>query len=75
MALLNHLPWHRKNGEAVEYGEIATREELLSLIDREAHRLLGISGAEFLELRAQGRLPERPGARTLAMLAELESVS
>ncbi len=37
--------------------------------------MLDMSAAEFLDLRAKGQLPERKGARTLSMLADLESLS
>lgn len=71
-----NLPWrHRTNGESVEHDEISTHDELMRLLDHEARRMLDISGKEFLELRAKGLLPDRSGARTLAMLADLESVS
>ncbi len=61
--------------ESVEHDLIGSREEFDALIDREAQRLLGISGEQFLRLREEGRLPERIGVRTLAMMADLASVS
>ncbi len=65
-----------ENGhESVEHDVIGSREEFDALIDREAQRLLGISGEHFMRLREEGRLPERIGVRTLAMMADLASVS
>ncbi len=67
-----------KNGnghESAEHSLIGSREEFDALIDREAQRLLGISGEQFLRLREEGRLPERIGVRALAMMADLASVS
>jgi hypothetical protein len=61
--------------ESVEHALIGSREEFDALIDREAQRLLGISGEQFMRLREEGRLPERIGVRTLAMMADLASVS
>ncbi len=75
MASWNILRRHRTNGESVEYGEISTHDDLVSLLDRESHRILGLSAAEFIDQRAKGMLPERMGARTLSMLADLESIS
>jgi hypothetical protein len=62
----------RKDGEPVEYGELRDHDEFMKLIDAESRRLLGIPGDEFLRLRDQHQLPERPGVRTLSMLASLE---
>ncbi|MHB8377580.1 MAG: hypothetical protein ACYDEB_11585 [Dehalococcoidia bacterium] len=74
MAYWNLLRRHR-TGESVEYGEISTHDELVSLLDRESHRILGLSATEFIDRRAKGMLPERMGVRTLSMLADLESIS
>lgn len=75
MAYWNLLRRHRTNGESVEYDEISTHDELVSLLDRESRRILGLSAAEFIDRRAKGILPERMGVRTLSMLADLESLS
>lgn len=61
--------------DPVEYGLIHDRAELRNLIDSESRRLLGIPGDEFLSLKASGTLPEKRGARTLSMLADLETIS
>ncbi len=61
--------------ESVEHDLIGSREEFDALIDREARRLLGVSGEEFLRLKAEDRLPLRPGVSSLSMLADLATIS
>jgi hypothetical protein len=52
--------------------ETLSKEELDALIDREARRLLEITGEEFKKLYAAGRLPDHVAARVLSMLVDLE---
>ena len=68
----------RTNGrheDPVEHTVIETQADLDALIDAEARRLLHISGADFMKMKMSGSLPERPGVRALAMMAELGSIS
>ena len=48
-----------------------TRSELDELIDREAHARLGMSGAEFVRLYRDHKLPQNLAARDIAMLVRL----
>ena len=50
---------------------VLTQEEVLAMIDREARRRLGISGAEFLKCLKQGTLKETIAKRDIQMLVKL----
>lgn len=46
-------------------------QELDALIDAEARKRLGISGAEFKEKYEKNELPDTPAVREVAMLLKL----
>ena len=50
---------------------ILSREEIEQLLDRDARRLLGISGQDFLRLRAEKKPLKKPAWGTVEMLAYL----
>ena len=64
-----------KHQDPVEHDVIGTQADLDALIDSEARRLLKVSGADFMRMKKSDSLPERPGVRALAMMADLASIA
>lgn len=48
--------------------DVLSRGDLDAILDEDARRLLGLSGAEFRQRLAAGTLPEHPAVAHLALL-------
>ena len=60
-----------KHDEHETTGLVLSRDQIEELLDRDARKLLGISGKEFLRLRAERRPLKKPAWGTVEMLAYL----